>query len=343
LSRATRFLAACRREPVDCTPVWFMRQAGRFLPEYRALRAKYSMLELCHTPELAAEVTLQPVERFEVDAAILFADLLLPFEAMGRRFDFLSDGPTVFEPVRTRADILALRVGDPREELGYVMEAIRLSRRALDGKVPLIGFGGAPFTLASYLVEGGRSTSFVQTKRLMYAEPAAWHELCGKLAQMVASFLVAQVEAGAQAIQLFDSWVGQLGPEDYREFAMPHSARVIERVCKTGVPLIHFATGNPQLLPLLRQAGGDVIGVDWRIELDEARRLVGDGVAVQGNLEPAALLAPREVLRRRTLAVLDRAQGSPGHIFNLGHGLLPETSMAAVAEVTDLVHARTAR
>jgi uroporphyrinogen decarboxylase len=343
LSRATRFLAACRREPVDRTPVWFMRQAGRYMAEYRALRAKYSMLELCKTPELATQVTLQPVERLDVDAAILFADLLLPFEAMGRKFDFLSDGPTVFEPVRTLADIAALRVSDPREDLGYVMEAVRLVRRALDGKVPLIGFGGAPFTLASYLVEGGRSTSFAKTKRLMYTEPAAWHELCAKLGEVVAGFLVAQVEAGAQAIQLFDSWAGQLGPEDYREFAMPHSARVIERVRQTGVPLIHFATGNPELLPLLRQAGGDVIGVDWRIDLDQAWRLVGDDVAVQGNLEPAALLAPRDVLRRRVVSVLDRAGDRPGHIFNLGHGILPETPVDAVAEVTDLVHERTAR
>jgi uroporphyrinogen decarboxylase len=344
VSRATRFLAACRREPTDCTPVWFMRQAGRYLEEYRALRARHSMLELCRTPELAARVTLQPVERFDVDAAILFADLLLPLESMGRRFDFFpDDGPKVFEPVRTAADVASLRVGEPREDLAYVLEAARLARREIAGRVPLIGFGGAPFTLASYLVEGGKSSSFARTKRLMYEAPGAWHTLCEKLAEVVSRFLVAQIEAGADAVQLFDSWVGHLSPADYREYVLPHSARVFAALRGTGVPAIHFATGNPTLLPLLREAGGDVIGVDWRIDLGDAWRMIGDGVAVQGNLEPAALLAPAEVLARKVRAVLDGADGRPGHVFNLGHGILPQTPVENVAEVIRLVHTWTAR
>jgi uroporphyrinogen decarboxylase len=317
-----------------------MRQAGRYMAEYRAIRGRVSMLDLCKTPELAAEVTLQPIERFEVDAAILFSDLLLPLEALGRRFDFIADeGPKVFEPVRTPADVTSLAKADPRKALGYVLEAVKLTRRRLDGLVPLIGFGGAPFTLASYLVEGGKSSSFTETKRLMYGARESWDLLCSKLAELVAGFLAAQVEAGAQAIQLFDSWVGCLSPEDYREYVLPHSARVLSAVRATGVPVIHFATGNPALLPLLREAGGDVIGVDWRIDLDEAWRLVGSGVGVQGNLDPATLFAAPGVVREKVAAVLARAAGRPGHIFNLGHGILPQTPVETVAEVVRLVHA----
>jgi uroporphyrinogen decarboxylase len=344
VSKAQRFLAACRREPVDCTPVWFMRQAGRYLPEYRALREKHSMLELCKDPELAAEVTLQPIRRFDFDAAILFADLLLPLAPMGRAFDFVEgDGPKVFQPVRTEADVAALRVIEPREELAYVLDAARLVRRELDGRIPLIGFGGAPFTLASYLVEGGKSAGFAETKRLMYGSPRAWAELCGKLAEVVARFLVAQVEAGAQAVQLFDSWVGHLSPEDYREHVLPHSARTIRAVRASGAPLIHFATGNPALLPLLAEAGGDVIGIDWRIDLDQAWSALGPGVAVQGNLDPAALLAPPAELDRKVRAVLARAGSRRGHVFNLGHGILPGTPVDQVARAVDRVHEASAR
>lgn len=344
MSRATRFLSACRREPVDCTPVWFMRQAGRYQPEYRAIRQKHSMLTVCKTPELAARVTMLPVEQFDVDAAILFADLLLPLEPMGHAFDFIEgDGPKIFHPIRGPEDIARLRAVDPQRGLGYVLDAIRLVRRELDGRVPLIGFGGAPFTLGSYLLEGGKSASFVKTKRVMYSDPESWHLLASKLSDVVAAFLVAQVEAGAQAIQLFDSWVGQLSPADYREYVLPHNAKILAEVRKAGVPVIHFGTGNPQLLPLQREAGADVVGVDWRIGLDDAWRVLGDDVAVQGNLDPTTLFATPEVLTRKIDDVLARAGGRDGHIFNLGHGILPGTPVDNVRLAIETVHARTTR
>ena len=335
-----RFLRACRREPVDRTPVWFMRQAGRYMPEYRALREKHSLLELVRTPELAVEVTLQPLRALPLDAAILFSDLLVPLAPLGIPFDFQTgEGPVIEKPVRSAADVAALRRFDPRDELRAVLETIRLLRREL--RVPLIGFAGAPFTLASYAIEGGGSRHFAKTKALLYGDPATWHRLAGLLADVVADYLRAQVEAGAQALQLFDSWVGALDELDYRELVLPHVRRIFDALADLDVPKIHFGTGTGHLLAAQREAGGSVIGVDWRTPLDEAWRLVGDGVAVQGNLDPTLLFAPRERLLARVDDVLRRANGRPGHVFNLGHGILPETPVEAVRAVTEHVHART--
>ncbi len=338
-----RFLRACRREPTDRTPVWFMRQAGRYMPEYRALRQKHSLLELCKTPELACEVTLQPIQ-LGVDAAILFADILLPLEPMGAPFEFAKgEGPVIHEPISSRAQIEKLRVIDPEDGLGYVLESIKTIRRALDGKVPLIGFAGAPFTLASYLVEGGKSAHFAKTKRLMYAEPESWNLLMGKLAEVVRKYLRAQIAAGAQCVQLFDSWVGQLSPADYREYVMPHVAHILKDVETCGVPVIHFGTGTHSLLELQRDAGGHVIGLDWRTPLAEGWKRVGYDRAVQGNLDPTVLFAPREVATKHAQRVLDAAEGRSGHIFNLGHGILPETPVDTVRAVIDYVHERSER
>ncbi len=333
-----RFLKACRRQPVDCTPVWFMRQAGRYMPEYQKVRAKHSILDVCKTPELAAEVTLQPIERFPLDAAIIFADILLPLEAMGVRLEFTEgEGPVIHNPVRERADVERLRMVDG-DELEYVAEAIRHARRALNGRVPLIGFAGAPFTLASYAVEGGGSRHYVLTKQLMYREPEAWHRLMDKLARVVTGYLRRQIRAGAQAVQLFDSWVGCLSPGDYAEYVLPHVQLIFEGLKREGVPMIHFGTGTAALLRLMREAGGDVIGVDWRIHLDEAWAMVGYDVAVQGNLDPVVLFAPLQEIERRVEDVLRRAGGRPGHIFNLGHGILPDTPMASVEATIEMVH-----
>ncbi|MCC6526160.1 MAG: uroporphyrinogen decarboxylase [Polyangiaceae bacterium] len=334
-----RFLRACRREPTDTTPVWFMRQAGRYMAEYRALRAKHSMLEICKTPELALEVTLQPL-RLGVDAAILFADILLPLEPMGAPFEFAKgEGPVIHQPVRSRADIERLRVFEPREGLGYVLDAIRLIRRELDGKKPLIGFAGAPFTVASYLIEGGKSSSYRLTKELMWRDPDSWKLLMTKVSGVVRTFLRAQVEAGAQAVQLFDSWVGSLAPEDYREHVQPYVAHILQDLEKTGVPVIHFGTDTTSLLELQREAGGTVLGVDWRLPLDVAWQRIGYDRAVQGNLDPLLLCAPKEVAIARAHRVLERAAGRPGHIFNLGHGIIPETPVETVQAVIDAVHA----
>jgi uroporphyrinogen decarboxylase len=339
-----RFLRACRREPVDATPVWFMRQAGRYMAEYRAIRQTRTLLEICKNPELATEVTLQPIRALGVDAAILFADILLPLEPMGAPFEFAAgEGPVVHDPVRDRAGVDRLRVIDPEEGLGYVLESVRLIRAELDGKTPLIGFAGAPFTLASYLVEGGKSSHYALTKRLMYSEPDTWHALMGKLAEVVRRYLRAQVVAGAQAVQLFDSWIGALSPTDYVEFVQPHVAHILHDLETTGVPVIHFGTGTATLLELQKAAGGTVIGVDWRTPLDDARRRLGSGVAVQGNLDPLLLNAPRPLLERRVDEVLERAGLEPGHVFNLGHGILPETPVDAVKLVTDYVHERSRR
>ena len=339
-----RFLRACRRESVDATPVWFMRQAGRYMEEYRAIRKRHSLLEICKQPELACEVTLQPVRAHGVDAAILFADILLPLEPMGAPFEFAAgEGPVIHEPVRDRAGIEKLRVIDPREDLGYVLEAVSSIRRELDGKTPLIGFAGAPFTLASYLIEGGKSSHYAITKRMMYREPSVWHLLMSKLAETVRVYLRAQVAAGAQAVQLFDSWVGSLSPSDYREFIQPHVRAILKDLESTGVPVIHFGTDTATLLELQLEAGGTVIGVDFRTPLDQAMRRLGDGVAVQGNLDPLLLDAPRALLTRRIDEILSSVGGRNGHVFNLGHGILPETSPDAVKFVTDYVHERTAR
>ncbi|HWA73434.1 MAG TPA: uroporphyrinogen decarboxylase [Polyangiaceae bacterium] len=339
-----RFLRACRREPVDRTPVWFMRQAGRYMAEYRAIRAKHTLIEICKQPELATEVTLQPVRALGVDAAILFADILLLLEPLGAPFEFAAgEGPVIHHPVRTAADVDALRPFDPEEGLGYVLEAVRLIRRELDGKTPLIGFAGAPFTLASYLVEGGKSSNYARTKRMMYREPALFHRFMALLAEAVRRYLRAQVDAGAQAVQLFDSWVGALSPTDYVAFIQPHVRHILSDLETTGVPVIHFGTDTATLLELQRDAGGTVIGVDFRTPIDQAIARLGDRVAVQGNLDPLLLDAPRELLAARVDDILARVAGRNGHVFNLGHGILPETSPEAAKFVVDYVHERSAR
>ncbi len=341
---AERFLRACRRLPVDCTPVWFMRQAGRYMPEYRAVRAKHTLLDICAQPDLAAEVTLQPVRALGVDAAILFADILLPLHPLGIDFDFVQgEGPVIRNPVRGPEDVAAMRPVNPQESLGHVLEAVRLVRRELAGRTPLIGFAGGPFTLASYIIEGGASRDYRKTKQFMYALPQAWHELLSRLARVVADFLAAQIAAGAQAVQLFDSWAGCLSPADYREYAQPYSRLILQELSATGVPAIHFGTGTATLLPDMREAGGDVIGLDWRTPLDWGWQRLGHGVAVQGNLDPAALFAPLPELERRVRAILEQAAERPGHIFNLGHGILPGTPVENVHAVVQMVHEISAR
>ena len=338
-----RFLQACRREKTDAVPIWFMRQAGRYLPEYRRLRSRHSMLELCRRPDLAVEITLQPVRRLGVDAAILFADILLPVEPMGLKLDFVKgEGPAICPPVRTARDVARLRRVDPEEGLGYVLEAVRLLRRELDGGTPLIGFAGAPFTLASYMIEGGPSKDFRLTKNMMRAAPALWDRLLGKLSVVIADFLQAQVAAGAQAVQLFDSWVGALSREDYERFAQPYSRRVLRAAARTGVPVIHFGTGTGPFLESFRDAGGSVVGVDWRTPMGEARKRIGPGRAVQGNLDPTHLFLPRRLLAAEVRKVLRSAGGRPGHIFNLGHGILQHTPPDSVRAVVDWVHEWTA-
>ncbi|MEM1030358.1 MAG: uroporphyrinogen decarboxylase [Myxococcota bacterium] len=333
-----RFLRACRCEPTDCTPVWFMRQAGRYMAEYREIRKRHTLLEICAQPELATEVTLQPM-RLGVDAAILFADILLVLTPMGVPFSFeKGEGPVVHEPVRTRADIDRLRVFEAEEGLPHVLEAVRLIRRELDGKTPMIGFAGAPFTVASYLVEGGKSRDYARTKKLMWEAPEAFSELMGKVAEVVRRYLRAQVDAGAQAIQLFDSWVGSLSVADYVTHVQPHVRHILADVATMGVPVIHFGTGTGHLLTHQRDAGGTVIGVDWRTPMSEARTRLGDGVALQGNLDPLLLLAPPEVTVRRARDILQEVDGAPGHIFNLGHGITPPTPVDTVKAVVDAVH-----
>ena len=334
-----RFLKACRREPVDATPVWFMRQAGRYMSDYRALRQRYSLLDICRSPELAVAVTLQPVDVIDVDAAILFSDLLIPFTPMGLDFDFIKgEGPSIAHPIRCAGDVDRLRRFEPRESLSHVLETIRLLRGELADRVPLIGFGGAPFTLAAYAIEGGPSTTYARTKAFMYSQPRAWHRLCERFAEMMSGYLAAQVEAGAQALQVFDSWAGALGRADYREFAYPHSSRIFSTLREIGVPVVHFGVGTTAILPDLADAGGDVIGVDWRQPLDEAWTSVGYGRAIQGNLDPTVLLAPRDRMLAAADDVLKRAGGRPGHIFNLGHGILPNTPLEHVQELAKHVH-----
>jgi uroporphyrinogen decarboxylase len=336
---SSRFLKACRREPVDRTPVWFMRQAGRYMAEYRALRAKYSLLDICRTPDLATEVTMQPLRRIDLDAAIVFSDLLLPLEPMGLPFDFIKgEGPQLERPINDAADIDSLRSFDPREALAHVLQAIRHIQHELDGRIPLIGFAGAPFTLASYAIEGGHSNTFAKTKALMYGHPDAWHRLCDRLSSVIADYVVAQIDAGVDVIQIFDSWVGTLSAADYREFALPHSARIFAAI-DGRVPSIHFGTGTSMMLPEMREAGGDVIGADWRIPLDEAWTRIGHDRAIQGNLDPTLLLGPATRFLDAADDVLRRAEGRRGHIFNLGHGLLPSTPVEHVQMLAHHVHA----
>ena len=318
-----------------------MRQAGRYMAEYRALRERHSILELCHTPELAAQVTLQPIA-LGVDAAIIFADILLPFEPLGLGLSFAAgEGPKLEHPIRDAAAVTRLPAVDVADALAYVGEAIRLAVRALPREIPLIGFAGAPFTLASYAIEGGSSRDWVRTKRFMYQHPDAWHALLGKLAEIVGAYLVMQARAGARALQLFDSWVGCLSPEDYRTYVLPHSRQAIALARKAGVPVIHFGTGTASFLADFAAAGGDVISIDWRVPLDAAWRTIGPGHAIQGNLDPVALFAPAAVREEKVRDVLTRAGGARGHIFNLGHGILPETPVDNVKAVIDFVHRNT--
>jgi len=332
------FLLACRGEPVPHVPVWFMRQAGRSLPEYRRLRAGVAMLEACTRPELIVEVTLQPVRRYGTDAAILFSDIVVPLKAIGVDLDIVpGTGPVVAEPFRTAADVERLRPLEPGD-VSYVTQAVQCLVGEL-GATPLIGFAGAPFTLASYLVEGGPSKDHVRTKALMHGQPALWHALLGRLADVAAAFLRVQVQAGASAVQLFDSWAGALSPADYARFVRPHSASVLAAVADLGVPRIHFGVGTGELLALMGEAGADVVGVDWRVPLDEATRRIGPDRAVQGNLDPALVFAPYEVLDAAVRDVLVAGESAPGHVFNLGHGVLPATDPDALAHVVDVVHA----
>ena len=337
-----RFLRACRREPVDATPVWFMRQAGRYMSSYRTIRERHSLLDICRHPELATQVTLQPVDAIEVDAAILFSDLLLPLAPMGIHFDFVEgEGPVIDVPVRSVQRIDSLLQFDPRESLGHVLDTIRILRAELADRVPLIGFAGAPFTLASYAIEGGPSTNYARTKSLMYEEPEAWHRLAARFATVTSDYLISQIEAGAQAVQLFDSWVGALSPDDYREFALPHTSKIFSLIQHLGVPTLHFGTGTATLLPEMRKAGGDVIGLDWRVPLDNGWNNIGEDRAVQGNLDPTLLLGPEHRMLQAARDVLRRAKGRPGHIFNLGHGILPMTKLSRVQTLAHFVHQQT--
>jgi uroporphyrinogen decarboxylase len=336
------FLKAVRGEPAVVTPVWFMRQAGRYMAEYRAIRAHHTLLEICARPDLAAEVTLQPVEALGVDAAILFADILLPLEPLGLELAFApGEGPVIYNRVRTAAHVAALRAVDVESDLGHVLEAVRIARRQLDGRVPLIGFAGAPFTVASYAIEGGASRHFVETKKLMFGAPEVWHALMTRLALVLADYLAAQARAGAQAVQLFDSWAGALSADDYRRFVLPYSKLVLDALQPLGVPTIHFGVGTSPLLEAMRDAGGDVIGLDWQTPLDEGWRRIGPNRGVQGNLDPVALFAPLPELERRVDDVLRRAAGRPGHVFNLGHGILPQTPVDRVRAVVEMVHEKT--
>src|SRR5207302_7068347 len=337
-----RFLDACRRRPVDRTPIWLMLQAGRYLPEYRAVRAKVSFLDLCKTPDLAAEVTLQPVDILGVDAAILFSDILVVCEAMGMQLILEDQGPQFPTPLRTQADVDRLHIADPERELGYVMEAIRRSLRGLGGRVPLIGFCGGPWTLAAYMVEGKTSRSFERAKALLFSDERLAHALLGKIADSLVAYLNAQLAAGAHALQIFDSWAGALGPEDYAKFGAPYIARVIaglERNPQDPQPVIVFGVETGELLAQLAATGADVVGIDWRVPLDEARGRVGPAVALQGNLDPACLFLQEPELERRIHRVLEEAgRAGSGHVFNLGHGILPTTPVENARLAVELVH-----
>ncbi|MBZ5706119.1 MAG: uroporphyrinogen decarboxylase [Acidobacteriia bacterium] len=333
----SRFVKACKAQPVDRTPVWFMRQAGRYMAEYRAVRKQYSLIEICKKPQVAAEVTITAAEALGVDAAIIFADLLLPLEVMGLPFHFSAgEGPVIAKPVREPADITRLRT-DRAADLGYVTEAVRLVCKHFGARLPVIGFCGAPFTLASYMIEGGGSRNYVHTKKMMYSSPAAWDELMRKLVAVVSVYAAEQVRAGADTIQIFDSWVGCLSVEDYRRYVLPRTTELVKLLQKTGGPIIYFGTDSATLLPSMKETGAEVIGLDWRIPLDEGWRSLGSG-AVQGNLDPVLLFADWKELKSRAEDILRRAAGRPGHIFNLGHGILPETPVENVKALAKFVH-----
>ena len=339
----SRFLKACRRKPVDRTPIWLMRQAGRYMKEYRDVRARVPFLELCKNPDLVSEVTVTAAERLGVDAAIIFADLLLIVEPLGYHLEYdKGEGPVISPGLRQLADVHRLPEVEPEESLGYVYDAIRQTRADLNPKIPLIGFAGCPFTLASYIIEGGGSRNYVHTKSLMYRDPGAWRALMEHLARSLAKYINGQIAAGVQAIQVFDTWVGCLGPGDYREFVLPYTRMMIQGIT-LGTPVIHFGTGNAMLLEDMRDAGGNIIGVDSRVELDEAWARLGDGVGVQGNLDPVVLYADLPYIRQRVKRILDQAGGRPGHIFNLGHGILPDTPVENVIELVKMVHELSAR
>jgi len=332
------FMRACRREAVPVTPIWLMRQAGRYMPEYRALRKQRSLIEICKTPELAAEITITAAEKLGVDAAIIFADLLLPLEVMGLEFHFdAGEGPVVERPLRDGNHVARLRTG-AAAELGFVAEAISRVVKYFGPRLPVIGFCGAPFTMASYMIEGGGSRHYTETKRMMYRQPRAWQELMSKLVAVLGAFAAEQVRAGADAIQLFDSWVGCLGVEDYRQHVLPHSTALVHKLHTTGAPVIYFGTETTALLSSMRETGADVIGFDWRIPLDDGWSQVGHDRAVQGNLDPAVLLAEPEEIRARAADILWRAAGRPGHVFNLGHGVLPATPVDHARALVDFVH-----
>jgi uroporphyrinogen decarboxylase len=337
------FLKACRSEPVERTPVWLMRQAGRYMAEYRRLREKHGILDIIRTPELACEVTLQPLRAFDLDAAIIFSDILPPLEGMGLSLEFVrGEGPVIHNPVRSEADVDALRAAPARETMSPTLRAIELVRGEIDARgLALIGFSGAPFTLACYAIEGGASRNFERVKGMMSSSPAAWARLMEKLTGVVSDYLAEQARSGAQALQLFDTWAGELDPLDYREKVLPYSKRVIERARATGVPVIHFATGVNGMLEAMRELGSDVVGVDWRIELSDAWRRLGEGVALQGNLDPVALLGEWSGIERKTARILEQAKGRRGHIFNLGHGVLPGTPVENVSRLVDFVHENT--
>jgi uroporphyrinogen decarboxylase len=336
--RDSPFMRACRREPVPYTPIWLMRQAGRYMREYREVRARTSFLDLCKTPELAAEVTVTAASRLGVDAAIIFSDILVVLEPMGLDLEFTKgEGPAIHNPVRSAGDVKRLREVETVDPLDFVFEAIRQTRRALPAALPLIGFAGAPFTLASYMIEGGGSKNYIHTKRLMYTDGGAWHAMMSLISRALVQYLNRQIEAGAQALQLFDSWVGCLSTDDYREFVLPHTRSVIRGITP-GTPVIHFGTGTTALLELMREAGGDVLGLDWRVDLGETWNRLGGDVAVMGNMDPVALFAGVEHVRAQARHILARAGQRPGHIFNLGHGILPETPVENVIALVDAVH-----
>jgi len=331
-------MKACRREPVDATPVWLMRQAGRYMKEYRDLRARVPFLELCKNPGLVSEVTVSAAQKLGVDAAIIFADLLLIVEPLGFGLEYgRGEGPVVRPPLGEAPDLGRLREVEPQESLGYLFDAIRQTRADLGPEMPLLGFAAAPFTLACYLIEGGGSRSYSHTKRMMYREPAAWRALMEHLARNLARYINAQIVAGVQAVQVFDTWAGCLGPSDYRDFTLPYTRRLLQGITP-GIPVIHFGTGTSMLLESMREAGGDVIGLDFHVELDQAWARIGYDVGVQGNLDPTVLYAPPVYIRQRVQRILDQAGGRPGHIFNLGHGILPGTPVEHVVALVDCVH-----
>lgn len=333
------FVRAARREPTEYTPIWFMRQAGRILPEYRALREKWSLIEICKQPELCAEVTLQPLRRMPVDAAVLFADIMLPLVGIGVDLELVDDvGPVIREPIRDKRGVEQLRPIVPEEDVPFVLQTIRLVREDISPSRGVIGFAGAPFTLASYLIEGRPTRDFAKTKALMYSQPETWHALLDRLASIMSEYLLAQIRAGVDAVQLFDSWVGALDRDDYAAFVQPYTRRIFAAITNAGVPTIHFGTKTATLLDQMKTDGATVIGVDWRMPLDDAWERVGHDKGIQGNLDPAALLGPVDVMREKARSVLRRAAGRPGHIFNLGHGLLPSTPLDNAIRLVNFVH-----